>query len=574
MINRVIIRRFKRFDDVTFDLRGRHIILAGPNNTGKTTVLQAVAAWGFALNRWRELNNYNQRRGWERAPITRQLFTPVSVRHFDLLWNARNYGGSIEIIVEAKTGNIGMEFIADSSEQIYVRPTYAANAWTLQNLKLDTVFVPAMTGLQTEETWYKPEKVDQFIGRNQPGQVLRNLLLIAYNRQDAWEHLKGAVGELFHIDLLPPDDSGADIISEYQHRSLPVKYDIASAGSGFQQVLMLLAYLHTRKGSVLLLDEPDAHLHIFLQEAVLQKLREAAAASGSQIIAATHSEVMIDRAELDELCVLLDKPVRLIDESQRDALRDALRVIDNVDLMNARICPGVLYLEDYTDLAILQAFAKVLSHPAQKLLSPKVYWKPMVSDRARGMPGCSAQDHYNALQLVRPGYPALELVDGDARPTVQESAITGSGYQRVRWRRYEIESYLLHPAALERFVEKKVGAGAASEQHRAALRKHFEETYPPAFAKDPLGDIPFLKNTKARTDLLPPALSAAGLPALPYTEYFEIAEGMLPQEIHPEVTEKLDAICRAFGQEVAPPTSAKADASDSSGGAGGTEASA
>ena len=44
MIERVTIRRFKRFDEVTFDVPG-HIVLAGPNNTGKTTMLQAVAAW-------------------------------------------------------------------------------------------------------------------------------------------------------------------------------------------------------------------------------------------------------------------------------------------------------------------------------------------------------------------------------------------------------------------------------------------------------------------------------------------------------------------------------------------------
>ena len=52
--------------------------------------------------------------------------------------------------------------------------------------------------------------------------------------------------------------------------------------------------------------------------------------------------------------------------------------------------------------------------------------------------------------------------------------------------------------------------------------------------------------TKARTDLLPPALDAAGLPGIPYTHYSEIAAIMFPEEIHPEVKEKLDAIQRAF----------------------------
>jgi hypothetical protein len=91
-----------------------------------------------------------------------------------------------------------------------------------------------------------------------------------------------------------------------------------------------------------------------------------------------------------------------------------------------------------------------------------------------------------------------------------------------------------------------VGSAAAAV-HLADLRKHLEDTYPPAVLRDPLGDHAVLNNTKARTDLLPPALRAAGLPDLPYTRYYEIAAVMSPEEIHPEIREKLDGIMKAFG---------------------------
>ena len=65
--------------------------------------------------------------------------------------------------------------------------------------------------------------------------------------------------------------------------------------------------------------------------------------------------------------------------------------------------------------------------------------------------------------------------------------------------------------------------------------------------KDPFADTPYLKNTKARTELIPPALDAAGLPGFPYQQYHEIAAIMKPEEIHPEVREKLDVIMEAFG---------------------------
>ena len=79
------------------------------------------------------------------------------------------------------------------------------------------------------------------------------------------------------------------------------------------------------------------------------------------------------------------------------------------------------------------------------------------------------------------------------------------------------------------------------------MRTYWHGEFPPALVKDPLADHVFLNTTKARRDILPPLLEAAGVHGLPYTRYHEIAALMLPAEIHPEVTEKLDAICRAFG---------------------------
>ncbi len=104
----------------------------------------------------------------------------------------------------------------------------------------------------------------------------------------------------------------------------------------------------------------------------------------------------------------------------------------------------------------------------------------------------------------------------------------------------------MHPEALKRFVRRILGDEAAAP-YLENLQKHFEEHYPPAFLKDPFLDSPYLKNTKARTDLLPPALEAAGLPGVPYTRYHEIAAAMAPKEIHPEVIDKLDNIMLAFG---------------------------
>jgi hypothetical protein len=227
-------------------------------------------------------------------------------------------------------------------------------------------------------------------------------------------------------------------------------------------------------------------------------------------------------------------------------------VLTNTDIMLAAEAPGILYLDNYTDLDILREWARILNHPVYKVLTTNLFWKPAVVETRPGAAGVSAKDHYDALKLVRDDLPGLQLIDGDAREEIQSTPITGQGFQRLRWKRYEIESYLVHPDAIARYVEQQVGyveqqvGREAARPYLEDLRKHFEENYPPAFLKDPFGDYPYLVSSKARTDLLPPALTAAGLPAVPYTRFHEIAAVMLPEEIHPEVREKLDLIQKAF----------------------------
>jgi hypothetical protein len=309
---------------------------------------------------------------------------------------------------------------------------------------------------------------------------------------------------------------------------------------------MLLTMLNTRPGAVLLLDEPDAHLHMILQDAIYSELRSAAARTGAQLIVATHSEVIIDSVDARELCVLLDQPRMLANDAERETLIRSLRVLSNDDIMRALQAPGVLYLEGHTDLEILRAFARVLNHPAEALLTRDLFWKPTVAETQPGKPGIKAREHYDALKLVR-DIPALEIVDGDSHAGIATSPTTGQGFQRWRWRRYEIESYLVQPEALARFVVKTVGEGG-SPSHVADLEAYLIANLPPAVIERPLDNHPYLNNTKARTEILPPALNAAGLPGLPYTRYHEIAAVMKPEEVHQDVREVLDTIIKAFGK--------------------------
>lgn len=327
MIRKVVLRRFKRFDEVEFVFPG-HIVLAGPNNTGKTSVLQGIASWSLALRRWRELNDFTKHGGaYTKAPITRQAFSAVPLRTFDLLWRDRSYAEPMEIEVQSTQGwTITMEFLPNSTEQIMVRPRKDVETLTARTVSLPTVFIPPMTGLATEEPLYaNRDFVDLRLSQARPGEVLRNILVEASQSDLAWKTLGDSIMRIFGYEILPPDPRGAHILAEYRMEPNGPRLDIASAGSGFQQVLMLLTYLNTRPGSVLLLDEPDAHLHVILQDAIYSELRSVAAQNSSQLVVATHSEVVIDSVDPDELCLLLEMPRLLANNEQKKQLIKSLR---------------------------------------------------------------------------------------------------------------------------------------------------------------------------------------------------------------------------------------------------------
>ncbi|MCU0865385.1 MAG: AAA family ATPase [Planctomycetes bacterium] len=571
MIDQVVIKNWKRFELVEFDLRGRHILLVGPNNGGKTSVLQAMSAWWFALNRWRGFYpELNQRNGWQRLPVTIDQFTPVSVRLFDLLFRDRQSRRPIEITFARGNVRVGMEFEADDKSpfQMFVRPTRDTTAESIAALTVPVVFVPAMTGLQVEEPVLSRPKIEQYLGRNRPGEVLRNLVALVADSEDsgAWQRLTDCIRDVFGVELVKPDTTGADIVAEFHATRLgkpgvqpfgsATRFDLASGGAGFCQMLMLLTFLERQKSSLVLLDEPDSHLHVFLQRRANELLRHAAERSGSLVVIATHSEVLLDAAESDDVYVVIDRPVRLVEPAQIKTLREALRWLGNTDVMKARMSKGVLYLEGSTDMELLRAWARVMGHPALTFLEPSPFWRPEKyaqvdeGEGALGEKGVRCQDHFKALRLAIPGYPGLLIKDRDESFARDDRAAQPPV---ICWRRREIESYLIHPQVLDRYVSKVLGESLPSSPGRAALSAHFREQFAPVFLRNPSGDDAAGHLTEKD---LSRALQAAGVFGKVKADYSEIASVMLPSEVHPEIVEKLDAICTTFGLPLSQPPAA------------------
>src|SRR5512135_1223842 len=139
MLTKLIARNFKRFGAVEIEL-GNPVVLIGPNNSGKTTALQALALWDIGLRRW------NEKRAGKATPekrpgvtINRRDLIAVPVPDANLLWRdlhvrsiQRRNGGQetrnirIDILVSGVTNDsqweCGFEFDYANQESFYCRP--------------------------------------------------------------------------------------------------------------------------------------------------------------------------------------------------------------------------------------------------------------------------------------------------------------------------------------------------------------------------------------------------------------------------------------------------------------------
>ncbi|MDO9228979.1 MAG: AAA family ATPase, partial [Syntrophales bacterium] len=295
MLTRIRIRNFKRFEDSEIEL-GKAVLLIGPNNSGKTTALQALALWDIGLRRWNE-----KRKGKsspEKRPgvtVNRRDLVSIPVPVANLLWrnlHVRNVSRSeengktlqktenirVDIVVEGvtrdKAWSCGLEFDYANEESFYCRPLRIDEEGEKRMTIPDEAgsariaYLPPMSGLADHEFVKQPGEIGVLIGQGQTAQVLRNLCYQIYENKNAkhWDNLLIQINELFGVELLAPKyiAERSEITMAYNDERKNT-LDLSSSGRGLQQTLLLLAHLYSNPGAVLLLDEPDAHLEVLRQ---------------------------------------------------------------------------------------------------------------------------------------------------------------------------------------------------------------------------------------------------------------------------------------------------------------------
>lgn len=573
MLTRLVIRNFKVFNEVEIEL-GDRVVFVGPNNSGKTTALQALALWSIGIRRWVEKRGAgNVPRERAGVTINRRDLIALPVPTANLLWRELHVREGVKGNGKPRTRNVLIDIEVDgiddggawhtaieldfaNEESVYCRSKLGPDGSRLQvpeaAAKLKLAYLPPMSGLAANETRLDEGAIAVRVGEGRTAEVLRNLCWQASTQnQEGWGRIVERMRALFGVDLDSPEYIKARGEISMTYRQGGARLDLSASGRGQQQTLLLLAHMAANPRSVLLLDEPDAHLEILRQRQIYDVLTTTAAETGSQIIAASHSEVILNEAaDRDLVVAFVGKPHRIDDRGSQ--VLKALKEIGFEHYLQAEQTGWALYVEGSTDLAILRAFAETLGHPARAALErPFVHYV--------GNQPAKAREHFYGLREAKPDLLGVAIYDR------VEGALQGDPTMvQLMWRRREIENYLCNRDLLLAYAgsvaEEKSGplfaAGAAEAMSHAI--GEVENALRTLGKPDPFGP-----DCKVSDEFLDPVFrkffAGLGLPeaTLRKTDFHILAPLVDVAQLDPEVAEKLDAIAGVAGR--ARPTGAGED---------------
>ncbi|RBP53124.1 AAA family ATPase [Arenicella xantha] len=298
-IDRIRVRRFKGIEDANFEL-GSINCFVGANNAGKSTLVQALHFSVGLIQAMNLLDKWGNKQtissSLSRAEL---LYTPCEDLH------ALGFGGTL---LEDEARAISVQITLNDGQLIDVTTKKGRNgniqvivsnvaaAKTISSLEQPfTIYSPGLSGIAKNETYMSDGVLLRTIARGDANLVFRNVLLRLNAKNEDWDNFLIDLQSLFpKMDLIVSFNNntdefiGVNIVND--NREVPVEL----AGTGILQAVQILSYVHYFHPSLIILDEPDSHLHPNNQRLLCELLKSVSEERHTQVVLTTHSRHVVD----------------------------------------------------------------------------------------------------------------------------------------------------------------------------------------------------------------------------------------------------------------------------------------
>lgn len=368
-IKSVRVKNFKRLDELQLEL-GNLNILVGPNNSGKSSFIQGLQFGVSALQSVAITPDGNGKlKPWKDDKISSSLqankliYTPVAEP--TSLGKLNKFSQSV-----------GMEtrFESDGGESCDISIKLGRN----KNLKIDakgerlgselqgldplySILAPGLAGIAGTEEYRSPGVLRRAAARGDSNNYLRNFVYLLRDQSpEKWKAFLERLDSIFPgIDLEVQFSLDHDEFIQCYVKfdsSEPISLDLA--GTGVLQAVQILTYVGLYSPNLLMLDEPDSHLHPSNQRKLIQTLSRVAEEDNCKVIITTHSRHIVDEARALEssLFWLSEGKLQSDDVSLVQNLMD-LGALDIGELGTLSSLRGLILTEDENGAAMMRCIA-------------------------------------------------------------------------------------------------------------------------------------------------------------------------------------------------------------------------
>ncbi|PCJ83539.1 MAG: hypothetical protein COA52_18720 [Hyphomicrobiales bacterium] len=308
MISQIKIENFQRIDkEIQIDLAPL-TVLVGENGAGKSSILKALH-WSI---RCATLSDAN-----EKVTLEQMDYVPskefLELGHKLKLQNSSAGRHTTVTLVNEEFENTKISIRGSRNDAgVHVKIDGPLKTILTNDTSPSTAFIPGLSGLAEEETILAIPVMHRKASSGEGGSALRQIIL-QYSEQAGGtgndyrelEDLSLWVGKVlpgvqFWVKFDRLRDRNIDVRFLTPDMKVPGQgYRVAwksieMAGTGFLQVVQIFAYLLYFKPRLLLVDEPDAHLHPTSQQALIRALSDATEEfPETQIVVSTHSPNLV-----------------------------------------------------------------------------------------------------------------------------------------------------------------------------------------------------------------------------------------------------------------------------------------
>lgn len=372
-VNEIHIKNFKAIEECTLPI-DRVNILVGPNGSGKSSVLQALH-WATRAASYILPKNGKEVVRFERldyVPSSEPLRTAFQG---ELQTNQKSNPTLVEFRYKNESGDIDFSRIqiwgARNKSGISVHIEGGARVSPFkQRENFITAYIPGLAGLAENESILAQPLLRRKAASGDAGGVLRNILLNISSSESGISNKISDPGRLFLLNELISriypefniyvrfdDREDFNIDAGYIDPSNNMERPLETAATGILQIVQIFSYLTLFRPKLLLIDEPDAHLHPNKQELLIRALEDAAEQYDTQVILTTHSPNVVRAASSSTKIIWMDQGKMKTNDDQK------VRTLMGWGGLEKKI---ILFSEDEDDRAI-RAILKQWSHIEQNV---------------------------------------------------------------------------------------------------------------------------------------------------------------------------------------------------------------